>query len=300
MEEGGNTKRKTPNIPIDEAIKLYLSMIYPNGVPDGLEEEKLFQKLREKIAKDRPNWDQKFPKILSEESKELVCEKTYSQIKQEIMQKSRESEIPSDPDEYYFYQRDQEAIYNRKMKKEEKKEEKKTKELIRKLIDSKKGKIKEAVLEKILKFREIIKSKLENRLHIPKISSAITEKEIISKLQQPQVEFNSSLTHHPFILPFLPYLNQEEKEKIKIIFDQTNEINTIIKKDLKEKIPPKYLMDSYFNKRPAQNTKYFDVEYHRPIKNSSRSSLNIEQKLEQKDRLDINFDLKLDKMEKSL
>jgi len=309
LEENGHTDKKNPNMSIDDALILYLSMIYPNGIPDGVDQNKILQLLREKIAKEHPEWDKKYPKKRTDESSVLVGEKSYLQIKQEIIKKSQESEVPSDSDERYFYQRDLETTQNRIMRKEKKKEERKNEELIQKLIERKKGKINQFLLEKILKFRDSIKPKLQN-IHQPtKISSTTTDIETLLKLGQPQVQFSTQFNHNKLNPSFQSYLKnkqnnkeerrQKQKVKFKTYPDQAKDAQTTIKQDLMNNLRPKYLNNINLKKQVPQNTKYFDLRYQKPIKVSKRSSLKFQQRSKKKDRIDSNFDLKLEKEEKN-
>ncbi len=188
MKEKKNHKIEVPNISIEEALRLYLSLIYPKGLPTGVDIDQLRALLVKKIAKDRPDWDNKFRR--KEESKIINTEKSYSQLKQELIQKSRESEVPSDPDEKFFYFRAQEALRNRIMRKEEEKENKKKNELIQRLINSKKGKIYKPSLEKILEIKQIYEAILRNKMIFQKDLPA-SVKEILLNLEHPQLEYSS-------------------------------------------------------------------------------------------------------------
>ena len=46
-----NSKGNVPNVSIDEALGLFLTLACPDGIPAGEEGEKIVQTLREKIAK---------------------------------------------------------------------------------------------------------------------------------------------------------------------------------------------------------------------------------------------------------
>ncbi|HWO24700.1 MAG TPA: hypothetical protein VNO30_38420 [Kofleriaceae bacterium] len=108
---------EVPPVSIDEAIELFLAITCPGGVPEGVDREVLVSKLRERIAADRPEWAAASapPATVAPPTPEV----SYAQRKAAAVERARQAEIPSDPEERYFEERRQEARRNRELRDKE-------------------------------------------------------------------------------------------------------------------------------------------------------------------------------------
>jgi hypothetical protein len=158
MESKSN--QKTPDISIDDALDLFLAVTYPNGIPEGVDKEQLMKALKQKIAKDRPEWAKAGGDSSRASQTGDSNPQSYSQVKEEITQKAQQEEIPEDPEERYLYERRKEARRNREQKKAEEKEDKIREDLRKRLTAQKKG-TDDQTLEKALQIRQV----LEQRVH---------------------------------------------------------------------------------------------------------------------------------------
>jgi hypothetical protein len=108
---------ETPPISIDAAIELFLSITCPGGVPEGAERDALVGKLRERIAADRPDWAAASAPAATPAPP--APDAGYAQRKAAAVERARQAEIPSDPQERYLEERRQEARRNRERRDEE-------------------------------------------------------------------------------------------------------------------------------------------------------------------------------------
>lgn len=155
-------QNQTPGMSIDQALELFLALTYPNGIPDGVDKEKLMDALRQKIARDRPQWAQAHHGD-SPASQSGPEPQNYAKVKEKIIQKARLEEIPGDPEERYLYNRHKEAAQNRENKKEEKREHQIRENLRKRLLDNKKEADKET-LENALRIRKLLEQRLNRSL----------------------------------------------------------------------------------------------------------------------------------------
>jgi len=125
----------TPPVSIDEAIELFLAIAFPGGVPEGADREALVAKLRERIAADRPEWAA--ASAPSPAAAPPSPAAGYAQIKAAAIERARQAEIPSDPEERYLEQRRQEARRNRERREEEAEEAAARQRLIRNMLAEK-------------------------------------------------------------------------------------------------------------------------------------------------------------------
>lgn len=154
-------KKPVPGVAIDEALELFLAAACPQGLPEGEERERLLAALREKVAADRPDWAAACPAPESdaEAASEGAPPPGYSQIKAEIAEQAREEAIPSDPEERFFYLRDQEAQAERERRKEEEREEQAREELRQKALARNEG-VDKATMERALAIRQVLEERV--------------------------------------------------------------------------------------------------------------------------------------------
>jgi len=151
---------ETPEIPIDEALELFVAVAYPQGIPEDVDKEELFRTLREKIAKDRPDWAEKSNDTTKNEAPPSPTG-NYKEIKEAIISKSNESEVPEDPEERYLYERKQKVLKNMEAKKAEEEENANKEALRKKIIEKNKDeKVDEDFLNKTLRIKEELQKKL--------------------------------------------------------------------------------------------------------------------------------------------
>lgn len=161
MESKSN--QKTPDISIDDALNLFLAVTYPNGIPEGVDKEQLMKALKQKIAKDRPQWAKAGGDSSRTSQTGDSNPQSYSQVKEEITQKAQQEEIPEDPEERYLYERRKEARRNREQKKAEEKEDKIREDLRKRLTAQKKG-TDDQTLEKALQIRQVLEQRVRQAL----------------------------------------------------------------------------------------------------------------------------------------
>lgn len=151
-----NKNNSVPEVSIDEALELYLSIACPNGLPEGEEKDKILSLMKDKIAKDRPEWTK-----FSENTSRQIDEETpnrYAEIKAQIVEQANREDIPEDSEERYLYNRRKEAKQNSNKKNNDEKETQQKDSLRNGLIERKKSNneetlkraalIKKAILEK--------------------------------------------------------------------------------------------------------------------------------------------------------
>lgn len=181
---------KTPGVSIQEALDLFLAVTYPNGIPEGIDKEQLLRVLREKIAKDRPEWARADAQNQSTPQPET---QNYSRIKDEIVQQAQKEEIPEDPEERYFYMRRKEARENR-LKKEAEAREKQIREDLSKRLTERKNEDDKETLDKALRIRQALEQRITQAL----------------KMQQPDQE---PLTLKPPAVPSAPLKNDPPRTR---------------------------------------------------------------------------------------
>lgn len=124
---------KVPEISIDEALKLYLSMAFPQGLPEGEEGERIINTIKAKIASERPEW----ARASGWQSEKDGDTSSYSQLKQKVVEEASKEELPEDPEERYLHLRRKEAAENSELRREEKREEEEKSNFRKALIEKK-------------------------------------------------------------------------------------------------------------------------------------------------------------------
>lgn len=166
--------QKIPDISIEEALDLYLSIAFPQGLPEGSEGDKIREALKKKIIKDRPEW----AKASGEDNQQEHSETTnYSQIKQERIDQSRLEDIPEDPEEKYLYLRRKEAIENRE-KKQEEEHENQRKDKVRKTLIEQKQAEDESTIKRAALIKKVILGKVKERM-IPGFGESQTNENVL-------------------------------------------------------------------------------------------------------------------------
>ncbi len=177
-------EQKTPQVTVDEALELFLAITYPNGIPDDIDKEKLFKKMKEKIAQDRPVWAE------ASKEKEQKQEKAKSNAQANLFEKhSGIDEPPTDPDELYLWERRKKANEASQKKKEEQRENEIREHLRQELIQKNKE-CDDTVLEKAFKIRQEIEARVKKNLGIqfPHLTQAYTEQ--VLKKENPSLSFS--------------------------------------------------------------------------------------------------------------
>ncbi|MBC6400866.1 MAG: hypothetical protein GDA37_07640 [Ekhidna sp.] len=105
---------KVPEISIDEALKLYLSVAFPQGLPEGEEGERILKAIKEKIASERPDW----AKASGWQNEADEEPRNYAEVKQAAIEEAAKEDIPEDPEERCLHLRRQEALENSRLKRE--------------------------------------------------------------------------------------------------------------------------------------------------------------------------------------
>ncbi len=148
-----------PEISIDEALQLYLSMAFPQGLPEGEEGELILKTIKEKIASERPEW----AKASGWQSDQEEDTSSYSQIKQQAVEDASREELPEDPEERYLHLRREEARENSEQKREEKLEEEEKSSQRKALID-KKSSDDEALLKRAALIKKVLLERAKQRM----------------------------------------------------------------------------------------------------------------------------------------
>jgi hypothetical protein len=124
---------KVPEVSLDEALRLFLAIAYPQGLPAEVEQE-LAAAVKARVAVDRPEWAQASAETqagapaaassvpAAPEAQAQAAGASYSQIKAHVAQVAQADEIPSDPEERYFYERKQEVEARIRQRKSEERE----------------------------------------------------------------------------------------------------------------------------------------------------------------------------------
>lgn len=150
---------KPPDVSIDEALRLFLGVAYPNGLPEGVDPEQLLETLRKKVAAERPEWAAAGP---AQEPSPSAAP-AYSQVKAEIAERARQEEVPEDPEDRYLYERAKEARRNREERRAEERDGQ-TREALRQRLLTKKKDADEATLERALRIRQMLEERVKGIL----------------------------------------------------------------------------------------------------------------------------------------
>ncbi len=305
---------KAPDVSIDEALRLFLSIAYPQGLPEGADEEQLMNLLRDKVALDRPEWGRAsghapeeespwlnrsraadadagedgtptsadtpvvLPEVKAGESEPVPTDAVapepaaeavvledvtsgetvaseqnegeqntssgstaqavspreeptakrnsvanapdYARIKQEIIDRANQEEVPTDPEERYFYYRARELQEAVDLKKAEAHEARVKDELRRKFIEENSGKrVSETTIEKAFRIRQVLEGKfresLDERLVPESESKARESKSLRPEIVRPtpaKQKLKNSYTETPEV-PGNPALRTEPREQ---------------------------------------------------------------------------------------
>lgn len=156
-----HASEKPPDLSIDEALRLYLAMLYPSGLPEGVDPERFLDEMRQKVAAGRPEWaaadaaQGPSPPAAAEPSS---GEPGYSQIKAEIADRARQEDLPHDPEERYLYERAKEARRNREQRQAEERDEQTREELRQRLLAKDAD---GATLERALHLRQVLEERVQ-------------------------------------------------------------------------------------------------------------------------------------------
>ena len=169
---------KPPDVSIDEALRLFLALSYPDGPPEGVDAEQLLEAMRQKVAADRPEWAaasaaRKAPPLTDGEAS--AAEPGYSRVKAEIAERARREEVPDDPEERYFHDRAKEARENRERRRAEEREDRVREELRQRFVAEKKG-ADEASLGRVLRIRQVLEERVRRVLETKAKEAPVQEK----------------------------------------------------------------------------------------------------------------------------
>lgn len=153
---------KTPAISLDEALKLYLAAVFPKGLPQGEEGERIVQALREKISQDRPDWAKASGSADGNEKQEP---RNYSELKARVVEQANREQIPEDPEERYFFERRKEARENREKREAEEKEAEQQEDIRKRLIEQNRDADK-ALIERALLVRKALEKRAAEVLRL--------------------------------------------------------------------------------------------------------------------------------------
>lgn len=155
-----NKNNTTPEVSIDEALELFIAITYPQGIPEDVDKNKLFSTLKTQIAQDRPEWAAK-SNDTNKKTASPASSGNYKEIKEAIIAKSNESDVPEDPEDRYLYERKQKALENLEAKKAEEKESTYKEELRKRIIEKNRSEnVDEDFLNKTLKIKLELQKKL--------------------------------------------------------------------------------------------------------------------------------------------
>lgn len=177
---------KVPEISIDEALQLYLSMAFPQGLPEGEEGEVILKTIKEKIASERPEW----AKASGWQNDQEEDPNSYSQIKQQAVEDASKEELPEDPEERYLHLRREEARENSEQKREEKRDEEEKSSQRKALID-KKSTDDEALLKRAALIKKVLLERASQKV-VPDFSAHKVTASSKPSLSQPH---NTSIRH---------------------------------------------------------------------------------------------------------
>ncbi len=182
---GEKDRHKVPEISIDEALKLYISMAFPQGLPEGEEGEKILEAIRKKIAADRPDWA-KASGLSDDEDYADEEPKSYSEIKQQAVEDSAREILPEDPEERYLYLRKKEALENSEQKRREQ-EEALAEDLNRKKVVDRKNEEDQELIQRAKLIKKIILERANQKL-TPKF-----EERKVVKNPKPTISFSGQV-----------------------------------------------------------------------------------------------------------
>ena len=193
---------KVPEISIDEALELYISIAFPQGLPEGEQGQEILRVLKKKIAQDRPEWA-KASGLADEEALVDDDPRNYAEIKKKAIEEARKEDLPEDSEERYLYLRRQEAIENSQRRKEEQRESQKEESIRKKVIKKKNTDDQElhrraSLIKKVLleKARQKMAPQLESKKIKPQFSEERDDK--TGKARKPfyhaQIAFSETIT----------------------------------------------------------------------------------------------------------
>lgn len=217
-----NKNNETPEVSIDEALELFIAITYPQGIPEDVDRDELFRTLKAKIAQDRPEWAAK-NNDTNKKTAPPSATGNYSEIKEAIIAKSNEPEVPEDPEERYLYERKQKALKNLAAKKSEEKENAHREALRKKIIEKNRSKIvDEDFLNKTLQIKLELQKKLasiqkepalhteEKKIDKPEFSEAQNKASEVSFSDNDIKPSTSLISEFSNELPFDDGLNNKE------------------------------------------------------------------------------------------
>ncbi len=182
---GEKDRHKVPEISIDEALKLYISMAFPQGLPEGEEGEKILGAIRKKIVADRPEWA-KASGLTGDEDQAGDEPRSYSEIKQKAVEESAREILPEDPEERYLYLRKKEALENSEQKRREQ-EEALAEDLSRKKVVDRKNEEDQELIQRARLIKKIILERANQKL-TPKF-----EERKVVKSPKPTISFSGQV-----------------------------------------------------------------------------------------------------------
>jgi hypothetical protein len=139
-----NGKGKVPDVSIDEALRMFMTIVSPQTLPEDGSQSELFNVLKNKIARDRPAWARACDSTGEAEPGSAGEQaESYAELKRRIALAAVREPVPEDPEERYLYNRRKEARENRLKKEAEEAEASRSKNLTDRLLQRKKSSAKE-------------------------------------------------------------------------------------------------------------------------------------------------------------
>lgn len=184
------TQKKVPDISIEDALELFLSLAKP--MPNGEGKQALVSQLKDQIAKDRPEWAQADNNQVSDTGQAGVVdrstapgksrrlepenqsnttkhtkncsERDYTSVKQSHINAAQQEEVPSDPEERFFYNREKEAEANLRKRREDEEYLAEKEKLQRKCLTPHPEEYDKGLVERALKIKQLILARMQNTL----------------------------------------------------------------------------------------------------------------------------------------
>ncbi|MEO9484721.1 MAG: hypothetical protein ABJG47_14780 [Ekhidna sp.] len=198
-------KRKVPEISIDEALQLYISMAFPQGLPEGEEGEQILKTIKAKIASERPEWAK-----ASGWQSETEDPKGYSGIKQKAIEEAAEEDLPEDPEERYLYLRRQEARENSSQKRDEQREEQEKSNFRKELIENKTAED-EAILQRAALIKKTLLERARKKV-MPEMGKPEMSPSKKQSAERPQIQTKEDAgIHHQQVDITKNVVRQKEK-----------------------------------------------------------------------------------------
>ncbi|MEP1032374.1 hypothetical protein [Ekhidna sp.] len=222
-------KKNIPEISIDEALQLYISMAFPQGMPEGEEGERILKIIKEKIASERPEWA-KASGWLSDQDEDTG---SYSQLKQRVVEDASKEDLPEDSEERYLYLRRQEAKENSEHKKIEQQEQQAKTDFRKAHVESKATK-EDELLKRAALIKKVLLERASNKM-MPDFGENKVTASTSSSVSKPQI---SAIKHETIHLD-KPTSTQKRQEvehgrTISASLDKNNEFRSKRKPDAKE------------------------------------------------------------------